>query len=122
MMRTVLQGDEYGCAAACVAMLANLPYRRACSVVFGEKEPDYVRKSLVISALEKLDFRTIGEGRLGQVVLSDLQHNALIKGFLLESDSWNGHFMVWDASQRVLRDPYGYRRPLRCTSYTMVVR
>jgi hypothetical protein len=79
------------------------------------------KKSELVKALEGIGWAVDKEGRFSSSFSpSDLDSDALLKGYL-EIDGRNeGHWAVWDHKQQVVRDPYGYRAPFRLTSYTTI--
>jgi hypothetical protein len=124
-MKTVLQGtDEYGCGAACLAMVAGIPYERARREIFGNRVPGKagVVKQRLVNHLREHGFVSGADGRLSKsFTVTDLKEDALLGGYLLQEKEYK-HWLMWDASERVVRDPYGYRAPCRLTSYTIVRR
>jgi hypothetical protein len=124
-MRTVLQGrDEYGCGAACLAMLAGITYIQARHEIFGDQIPGSpgVSKRMLIEHFREHGFTTGATGRLSKnFAVTHLTHNALLGGYLIQDKDYK-HWLVWDAREQVVRDPYGYRAPCRLTSYTVIAR
>lgn len=52
-MRKVIQKDEYGCGAACLAMLTGMTYKKAVRSIYGQDEVDYTGTTEIRLALEK---------------------------------------------------------------------
>ncbi|WP_337828046.1 hypothetical protein [Pseudonocardia sp. TMWB2A] len=123
-MKTVFQEDQYGCGTACAAMLIGKSYSFAARLVFPDRDFPKQRpisidtKPLVQAVKEyrKEDHRArISTKRH----LRDIEHDALLIGYLMgyDDEKERMHFMVWDPKQKCVRDPKGFERPCRITSY-----
>ena len=125
-MKTIFQADEYGCGIACLAMLAGLTYEKAKVVIGNNFYPDYgVDTAPMIAALSMYGIRQIQKGRLSQSkTVDDLKNNALLhckllptRGLIDPKVNTFSHWVVWDAEQEVVRDPYRYKKPIWLTSF-----
>lgn len=128
-MRTVLQENEYGCGIACIAMLFGISYGSAakrCAQIFHPGDGIYREdmKALIEDpeANGKRHFHIVNEGKLTQTAgLATVARVALLwgqflptKGTIQRGSDGNvyNHWAVWDPKEMVVRDPYGYRKPL----------
>ncbi|HEX8300434.1 hypothetical protein [Sphingomonas sp.] len=128
-MQTVFQTDEYGCGAACLAMLADISYSEARKRLFGRGRPSSsgVTRAPLISALRGYGLEVGASGRLKAGAVVNLRDNALLYGKILPTrgmidptQNTYGHWLVWDAEQKVVRDPYKYKKPVWLTSFTVI--
>ena len=121
-LKTVWQApNSFHCGTACFAMLADVSFDIAKSVLFGERNITTIGRKALLKGLQKYSIVEIGSGRFTKkLCMRDLPNHALVKGCL--SDESNDrewlHWVVWDAKQKVMRDPDGFQLPFRATSYT----
>ena len=128
-MRSVFQDEEYGCGIACIAMLCSISYRsakRLCSDIYVPGEG--IHEEPMLALLEHRGARILDRGRLSAATpVTSLTHNALLWGSQLPSrgtivhheNTWN-HWLVWDARNACVRDPYRYRKPVWLTKYYLL--
>lgn len=120
-MRLILQKHENDCGIACVAMLAEVPYRRALSEIFPDGEIELTQAPTLRDALIRFSRRP------GRAVVPlrgrdyrTLAHPALLKvNPRLQGFEW--HWVVWTGS-KVLdpkNPPYALSR-LRPVGYLRV--
>ena len=128
-MKSVLQDpDENECGASCFAMLAGLTLKEARTELYGHANSHRLGREDILDALRKFGKPPLGKDakRITRTnALFDLQNDALVYARALISEgrghySESHHWVVWDATARVIRDPLGYVQPLKLTSYTEI--
>ena len=106
-LKHVAQGDSYGCAIACVAVVAGLTYERARAEMFPRRR-EFVNghalradEDQIRAALDRLGFKT-----------STVTNLAVNRGPVIVSFAWNPerrggcrHAVVWDPFARRFIDP-----------------
>ena len=124
-MKTVLQStdeENKACGAACVAMLTNRNHESCYKRFYPSGKSRNLKKRELLKVLGEYGYRSGSAGKFSKLTsVTVLQENALLFGRLLEDREY-GHWLVWDAKERVIRDPYGYRAPFKLTSYTLIRR
>ena len=103
-MRVIAQRLDCDCGVACVAMLADVSYKKAREAVHGENPISYTSYSMLRRAL-------IGLGRFSPQRLAaieernfrDFEQNGLLK--LKPWKSGYHHWAVWDAKNQIPIDP-----------------
>ena len=116
-MRKVIQKDEYGCGAACLAMLTGMTYKKAVRSIYGQDEVDYTSTTEIRLALEKYGitlskkrqpfipgktknglYRAISESKIS------LPYDAIIGTRPWANGNW--HWVIWDSKRQKILDPY----------------
>jgi hypothetical protein len=129
MVESVFQDDEYGCGAACLAMFASISYKAARHRLFGASGPTTagISKGPLLTALRDYGLKIGRSNRVIAGSLPKLRADALLMCRLLPSrgkieagENTYAHWMVWDAEQMTVRDPYRFSKPFWITSYTLV--
>ena len=108
-MKTVKRKGEYDCGVACVAMLADVSYRKARKAIFPNgKKPGKTKTGQLRDALRKLGLKPSERKRqpFKSKTLVDLPTNALIFATRHSGGKKHRHWMVWDLKAQKLRDPY----------------
>jgi hypothetical protein len=106
-------------------MIVGITYERAARELWGNRTPRSITSGPLEKALSMYGITISARGRIsGTKTLDTLAGNALIKGYAWDSDAEMEypHWMVWDHAQKVIRDPLGYRYPIRVTSYRLLTR
>jgi ABC-type bacteriocin/lantibiotic exporter with double-glycine peptidase domain len=125
-VRRVIQKTKIECGVACVAMLANVSYKKAREALFGDGEVDRtwpidMRRALVALGLNPAKRltplrATLFKDRIRRI--ESLDNNALVWTNETKKES---HWVVWDARRKKILDPLEppYKR-LRPKSYLTV--
>ena len=106
-MRTIKQRGNKDCGAACVAMLARVPYRLASQALYQGDLPFATQTLDIKRSLERLGVRTAAKrvsffGRSYRDI--DLPFDALIYcNYRMAADE--AHWIVCDSRSKRLRDP-----------------
>jgi ABC-type bacteriocin/lantibiotic exporter with double-glycine peptidase domain len=111
-MRYIKQKHLYACFPACLAMVANISYDRACRIVDGRKtkrtwensgvewkqiDSSYKKAQLYYRKYENVDLKSIKE-------LRQLKNDAILMIHSPHDKEW-GHAVVWNNKKQVIFDP-----------------
>ena|ERR1035437_3552237 len=103
-MKRVVQVDENGCGAACVATIVGVSYRNAAKRVGtrGNTSATLLRK-----ALRSYGFKLGERISLKGKTYSDLERHGLLSARISQigTDEIWSHWMVWDARSQAIIDP-----------------
>lgn len=113
-MKRVAQRSRYDCGAACVAMVAGVPYKKAHQLLYGDDGIDLTETRDLVLALEKsgiklskkrTPFRDANGDRLASISEKqvDLNFDAILATKPRQTGIW--HWVVWDSSSRRILDP-----------------
>ena len=111
-MEQVYQADGEGCWIACVSMLTGVSYQDIKSRYKFRDEVTGRSAGPVVSLLDELGFdcdaRSTKLSKIG--ALKSLEADALVytKNLSKKGKEKGGHWMVWDGTEQVLRDPEGW--------------
>ncbi len=112
-MKNVFQTDKNGCWIACVSMLTDVSYNEIKSKFKFKKMVTGRAAGPIVELLKELGFDCDKKStKIDKVnALSKLDSDALIyfKNIDRHGDEDGGHWMVWDNSEKVIRDPEGWK-------------
>jgi len=124
-MRTIKQRTNCDCGAACLAMIARVPYDTAFWALYGKGPAHATTVDDMKQAFLKLGVRAAGRrqsffGRRWDAL--SLPFDALLYCNYRSSTN-SAHWTVWDSKAKTIRDPLKkpYKRP-RIHSYLRVQR
>lgn len=106
-MRRIVQIDDNGCGAACVAIIAGITYRQAVERLGSLENP--TSDGQIRAALHSFGI-TLG-GRIDTLLqtFDDLKVDGLLEAEICEAPDRQGkswvHWMVWDAEVQAVIDP-----------------
>jgi len=116
-MRRIIQKDDCGCGAACIAMLAGITYNQAAKSLYGEEEVDYTKTSEIRITLQTYGLTlakkrvpflrgktATGLHRAIQESKIELSFNAIVSTRPRRDGNW--HWVVWDSKRQRILDPY----------------
>ena len=121
-MRTVKQKAHNDCGVACVAMLADTSYEEAFDTIYPTGRSKLTFTKDLHAALEKLGRKPLLKRRLsfGSKTPDDLETDALIFVKMGKKGKGIGHWIVWDAKAKKLRNPDQPKKPYRIRGYLPV--
>ncbi|QDZ06390.1 hypothetical protein FPZ24_01965 [Sphingomonas panacisoli] len=113
-MKTVYQRTESDCGVAALAMLADVSYEQALEFLRGSfRHTRIISSGKILAGVTHFGRTPLGDRciRIGERQLCDLDHNALLRGVLIEGQRKFGHWAIWDCFDQTIRDPYAYMLP-----------
>jgi ABC-type bacteriocin/lantibiotic exporter with double-glycine peptidase domain len=121
-MKTIKQEDANGCGVACVAMLTGVEYDEAREVIYPTGRSRLTNTKDLRTALKKLGRKPMSERRqpFGPKTPEDLTTNTLIFVKMGKKGKGNGHWVVWDAEAKKIRDPDPSKRLYKIKGYLAV--
>ena len=106
-MKRVVQVDDKGCGIACIAMLADISYKKVRKRIFGKRRVVPTNTKAIRKALRKFGItsskKLIRSTRAQHY--TNLQQDALLRVKLPKRDAPNWHWIVWDARRQRFFDP-----------------
>lgn len=121
-MKTIKQKNLNDCGVACVAMLARVDYQDAFDAIHPTGRSKLTHTKDLHVALERLGRKPLTKTRIGfrSKAPDDLNNDALIFVKMGKKGKRGGHWIVWDAKAKKLRDPDRPEKPYLIKGYLEV--